>query len=81
MRIYAFLPGIILPVGGQTSALCCSQPSDLPSETDFICPTLDMAVVQLVEALRYKPEGCGFDSQMVSLEFLIDIMLSTALWP
>jgi len=21
------------------------------------------AVVQLVEALRYKPEGCGFDSR------------------
>ena len=21
------------------------------------------AVAQLVEALRYKPEGCGFDSQ------------------
>ena len=22
------------------------------------------AVAQLVEALRYKPEGCGFDSQL-----------------
>jgi len=28
------------------------------------------AVVQLVEALHYKPEGQGFDSQLVSLEFL-----------
>jgi hypothetical protein len=28
------------------------------------------AVAQLVEALRYKPEGRGFD-----LEFLIDIIL------
>jgi hypothetical protein len=26
------------------------------------------AVAQLVEALRYKPEGCGFDFPMVSLE-------------
>ena len=26
-------------------------------------------VAQLVEALRYKPEGRGFDSPMVSLEF------------
>jgi len=26
------------------------------------------AVAQLVEALRYKPEGHGFDSPMVSLE-------------
>jgi hypothetical protein len=28
-------------------------------------------------ALRYKPEGHGFDS----LEFFIDIILSVALWP
>jgi hypothetical protein len=35
------------------------------------------AVAQLVEALRYKPEGRGFDSRMVSLEFF----LSVALWP
>jgi hypothetical protein len=27
------------------------------------------AVTQLVEALRYKPEGRGFDSPMVSLDF------------
>jgi hypothetical protein len=32
------------------------------------------AVAQLVEALRYKPEGRGFDSQL-SLEFFIDIIL------
>ena len=36
-------------------------------------------VAQLVEALRYKPEGCGFP--MVSLEFFIDIILPVALWP
>ena len=38
---------------------------------------------QLVEALRYKPEGRGFDSRwsMVSLEFFIDIILPATLWP
>ena len=35
------------------------------------------AVVQSDEALRYKPEGRGFDS----MEFFIDIILSAALWP
>jgi len=29
-------------------------------------------VAQLVEALRYKPEGRGIDSPMVSLDFFID---------
>jgi hypothetical protein len=38
-------------------------------------------VAQLVEALRYKSEGRGFDSPMVSLEFFIDIILPAALWP
>jgi len=31
-------------------------------------------------ALRYKPEGRGFDSPMVLLEFFIDIILPAALW-
>jgi hypothetical protein len=35
------------------------------------------AVAQLVEALRYKPEGRGFDS----LEFFIDVIFPVALWP
>ena len=35
----------------------------------------------LVEALRYKPDGRGFDSPMVSMEILIDIILLAALWP
>jgi hypothetical protein len=29
-----------------------------------------------VEALRYKPEGRGIGSPMVSLEFFIDVILS-----
>jgi hypothetical protein len=36
------------------------------------------AVAQLVEALRYKPEG---RFPMVSLELFIDMILSVALWP
>ena len=39
------------------------------------------AVAQLVEALRCKPEGRGFDSPIGSLEFFIDIILPAALWP
>jgi hypothetical protein len=39
------------------------------------------AVAQLVDALSYKPEGRGFDSLMRSLDFLIDLILSAALWP
>jgi hypothetical protein len=31
----------------------------------------------VVEALRYKPEGRGFDPMV----FFIDIILSVALWP
>jgi hypothetical protein len=31
--------------------------------------TYGAAVEQLVEALRYKPEGRGFDSPMVSVDF------------
>ena len=38
-------------------------------------------MAQLVEAQRYKPEGRGFDSPIVSLDFFIDIILPAALWP
>jgi hypothetical protein len=33
------------------------------------------AVAQLVEALHYKPEGCGL------LELFIGVILPVALWP
>jgi hypothetical protein len=36
------------------------------------------AVAQLVDALRYKPEG---RFPLLSLEFFIDIILPAALWP
>jgi hypothetical protein len=39
------------------------------------------AVEQLVEALRYKPEGCGFDSRRCHFQFFNDIILPAALWP
>jgi hypothetical protein len=38
------------------------------------------AVTQLVEALRYKPEGRGSILD-VFIGFFIDIILPTALWP
>ena len=38
-------------------------------------------MAQLVEALRYKPEGRGFDSLFVSFELFIDTILPAALWP
>ena len=37
-------------------------------------------VAPLVEALRYEPEGRGFDSRWC-LDFFIDIILLAALWP
>jgi hypothetical protein len=36
-------------------------------------------VAQLVEALRYKPEGCGFDSRWCVWNFPFDIILPVAL--
>ena len=39
------------------------------------------AVAQLVEALRYKPEGRGFDSRWCHWIFFIDIILLAAPWP
>jgi len=34
----------------------------------------------LVEALCYKPEGCGFDSRWCHWNFSFDIILLAALW-
>ena len=38
-------------------------------------------VAQLVEALRYNPEGRCFDSRWCHLKFFVDIILPAALWP
>jgi len=35
----------------------------------FLITCVGHAVAQLVEALRYKPEGCGFDSGWCHLNF------------
>jgi hypothetical protein len=37
---------------------------------------MEYAMAQLVEALRYKPEGRAFDSR-----FFINLILTAALWP
>jgi len=39
-----------------------------------------LLVAQLVEALRYKSEVCGFDSRWCHWNFFIDIILPAALW-
>ena len=53
-----------------------------PQDEDKSPPLHPMmhTIAQLVEALRYKSEGRGFDSYL-SLEFLIDIIFPAALWP
>ena len=38
------------------------------------------AVAQLVEVLRYKSEGSGFDSRWCHWNFFIDITLPAAIW-
>jgi hypothetical protein len=39
------------------------------------------AMAQLVDTLRYKAEGLGFDSRWCHWNFLFDVILSVALWP
>jgi hypothetical protein len=34
-------------------------------QKDFVVLATGYVVAQLVEALHYKPEGCGFDSRWV----------------
>ena len=51
------------------------------SRISVITVTLWHTVVQLVEALRYKPGRLRVQFLMVSLEFFIDIILPAALWP
>jgi hypothetical protein len=35
----------------------------------YFCPSCEQAVAQLVEALRYKPEGRAFDSRWCHWNF------------
>jgi len=37
-------------------------------------PDLGRAVAPLAEALRYKPEGCGFDSRWCHWNFSLTIL-------
>jgi hypothetical protein len=52
-----------------------------PEKIHTTSQTPGRAVAQSVEALRYKPEGLGFDSPMLSSEFFVDIIISAALQP
>jgi hypothetical protein len=40
-------------------------------KTLYFCFFVGYAVAQLVQALRYKPEGRGFDSSRSQLEFSV----------
>jgi len=42
---------------------------------------LSLVPFPFVAALRYKPEGRGFDSRWCHCIFFIDIILLPALWP
>jgi hypothetical protein len=42
---------------------------------------ISLMKVHIYTALRYKLEGRGFDSHIVSLKFPIDLILRAALWP
>jgi len=50
-------------------------------DVEIVSFAMYQAVAQLVEALRYKQEGCGFDSRWYHLGFFIGIILPAALWP
>jgi len=41
----------------------------------------EYAVAQLVEELRYKPEGFGLDSRWGSVKFFTELIRPAALWP
>ena len=64
-------------------------PSNALDFTDFTVNRLSKAqsrprtllVAHLFEALRYKPEGRGFDSRWCQWIFFIDIILPAAIWP
>jgi len=47
-------------------------------DVEIVSCAMYHAVAQLVEALRYKPEGRGFDSRWCHLGFFIDIILPAA---
>jgi hypothetical protein len=49
--------------------------------TMFFTADGEYAVAQLVEALRYKPKGRGFDSRWSHRNFSVNLILPVALWP
>jgi hypothetical protein len=47
----------------------------------FYTSILEILGYAVVEALRYKPEGRGFDSRYSHWNFFSDLILPVALWP
>ena len=59
----------------------CRNLSPLHKDLALYCIILGHMIAHFVEALCYKLEGHGFDSQSMLLEFFIDIIHLAALWP
>ena len=47
----------------------------------LLYPSWGYTMAQLVDALRYKPEGRWVDSRLYHWNFSFDIILPIALWP
>ena len=62
-------------LGWTVGGLASRQPSIIHGQAQ-----VSLAVAK-AEALRYKPEGRGFDSRWCHWSFFIDIILPAALWP
>ena len=61
--------------------ICCVYASGIPLFLRGFCLCFGHAVVQFVQAVRYKPDSRGVRFPMVSMEFFIDIILPAAQWP
>ena len=60
----------------------CKQADSEAAQTFHPINRQTYALTQMVEALRYKPEGRGFDSRSDGVtEIFIDIILLSPLWP
>ena len=67
-------------IGQMLKRWICSNNFRMTSLLEYYGAVLYFAVAQLVEALRYKPGGRGFDSQWYHWNFFTDVILPAALW-
>ena len=74
--IDTFLIRVVRHAGGLPVTLCVTVEGTLSRQACTILSTANTtsktgehAVAQLVEALGYKPEGCGFDSRWCHWNF------------